>query len=72
MYFPLDLVEIASNWLFLLKFSQQFPGTPFLMTANLMPPLKLWQKMFALYPGDNDKDDWKPVLLIVELVMFAP
>ena len=43
-----------------------------MMTANLTPPLTLWQKMFALYPGDNDKDDWKPVLLIVELVMFAP
>ena len=28
--------------------------------------------MFQLSSGDNDKDDWKPVLLIVELVMCAP
>ena len=27
--------------------------------------------MFQLSSGDNDKDDWKPVLLIVELVMCA-
>ena len=28
--------------------------------------------MFELSSGDSDKDDWKPVLLIVELVMCAP
>ena len=28
--------------------------------------------MFELSSGDNDKNDWKPVLPIVELVMCAP
>ena len=28
--------------------------------------------MFELSSCDNEKDDWKPVLLIVELVMCAP
>ena len=28
--------------------------------------------MFEVSSGNNDKDDWKPVLLIVELVMSAP
>ena len=28
--------------------------------------------MFELPSGDNDKDDCKPVLLIVELVICAP
>ena len=28
--------------------------------------------MFELSSGDNDKDDWIPVLLIVELIMCAP
>ena len=28
--------------------------------------------MFELSSGDNDKDNCKPVLLIVELVMVAP
>ena len=27
---------------------------------------------FELSSGDNDKDDWKPFLLIVELVIYAP
>ena len=40
--------------------------------VHLTPPLKLWQNMFELSFSDNDKDDSKPVLLIVELVMCAP
>ena len=28
--------------------------------------------MLELSSGDNDKDDWKPVLLIVELIMCPP
>ena len=28
--------------------------------------------MFELSSGDNDKDDWKAVLLIAELVMCPP
>ena len=27
--------------------------------------------MFELFSGDNDEDDWKPVLLIVELAVCA-
>ena len=40
--------------------------------VHLTPPLKLWQNIFELSSGDNDKDDWKRVLLIVELVMCTP
>ena len=40
--------------------------------VHLTPPLKLRQNMFELSSGDNDKDDWKPALLIVELVMCPP
>ena len=43
-----------------------------LFLIHLTPPSKPWQNVFELPSGDNDKDDCKPVLLIVELVMCAP
>ena len=50
-----------------------FQGTSFpLFPVHLTPPLKLWQNKFELFSGDNNKNDWKPVLLILELVMCAP
>ena len=41
-------------------------------SVHLTTQLKLWQNMFGLFSGDNNKNDWKPVLLIVELFMCAP
>ena len=35
--------------------------------VHLTPPLKLWQNIFELSSGDNNKDDWKPVFLILNL-----
>ena len=50
-----------------------FQGTSFpLFPVHLTHPLKLWQNKFELFSGDNNKNDWKPVLLILELVMCAP
>ena len=58
--------QIKEGYLQIVRYAATF------FPVHLIPPLKLWQNMFELSTGDNDKDDWKPVLLIVELVMCAP
>ena len=58
--------QIKAGHLQLIKHAATF------FPIHLTPPLKLWQNIFELSSSDYGKDDWKPVLPIVELVMFAP
>ena len=58
--------QIKEGYLQIVRYAAPF------FSVHLTPPLKLWQIMFKLSFGGNEKNDWKPVLLIVELVMCAP
>ena len=58
--------QIKEGYLQIVRYTAAF------VSVHLTAPLKLWQNMFRLSSGDNDKDDWKPVLLIVKLVICVP
>ena len=58
--------KIKEGYLQIVRYATTF------VSVHLTAPLKLWQNVFRLSSGDNDKDDWKPVLLIVKLVIYVP
>ena len=58
--------QIKDGYLQIVKYA----GTYFPVHVTL--PLKLWQNIFEIPATSIDNDDWKPALLIIELVMCAP
>ena len=43
------------------RLSSSYKTCSYIFPIHLTPPLKLWQNVFELSSGDNDKDVWKPV-----------
>ena len=69
--FPIHLTPLLKLWHFAIALMEVLNGWE--KSSCILTLFALFNVFaFELSSGDNNKDDWKPFLLIVEIVIYAP